>query len=84
MFSVDDSHKIKYSGWKSCLGKAEFEKNWINGDRDLLNKKNPVRVLGRQWKVASVKEEVYFRLPHSQELDAGVHHLIECKRFLDI
>lgn len=65
------------------LVKAEFDRDWINEERDLLCNKNPKEVLYKQLHVANEKEDVHFLLGHCWELKEGVNHDMEPKLSLD-
>lgn len=77
-------HMITNSEWKQCVVKAEFERDLMKVDMDVLYRRDPIEALRRQLQFLNVKEDVYFQLGHCPELDAGVHHLVESNLFLDI
>lgn len=53
--SVADCRKVTNAVWKLHLLRAEFESEEINADKNMLNKKNPVKFLQRSLKSSSIR-----------------------------
>lgn len=82
MSSVLDYHSIADSASK-YLVKPEFERDLLNGDRNVLYKKNSTEFWCRDKRFAKPKLEIFFLRKHCWELDACVQHHMESKLFLE-
>lgn len=58
--SVTDCKRITNGPRKWCLVEAEFEREVVNADKDVLYKKKPIEVLQKQLQIANVDKNEYF------------------------
>lgn len=84
MSSQVDCREITNAAWKRCLAKAELGDDSMNGDIEVIYRKNSAEALREQLQFANVKVDVPFRLQHCRIPEQGVHHAMLSKLFLDI